>query len=139
MVYVDTNTAINVLLISSNEIDYKRIQRQLLDPTLLNCRLFHFSNVESAISKINSSQSNIDIIILDLSVALNPSDKEVCQSLNALSEEMKVVLLTDYVDETVSLELYKTLGVAAQTNRNKYYELQSLLRTVLNTESLAVH
>jgi DNA-binding NarL/FixJ family response regulator len=134
MVYIDTTPPINVLLISNNEIDNKKIQRELMDPTLLACRLFNFSSVDSAISKMEKTKANVDVIILDLSVQFNASDFEVCQNLHAVSENIKIIVLTDFFDDTVSLELYKDLGVAAQTNRNHFSELQNLLRAVLYPE-----
>ncbi|HTK83955.1 MAG TPA: response regulator [Patescibacteria group bacterium] len=121
-----------VLLVSDNQVDVQRIERQFMDTGSLACQMSHCSTIDDAIRHMGNTALKTDIIILDLRLKGTVLPLETYKRMSAGSAQTPIIALTGESDgeHAIGTMLIKA-GAAGQTHRGKFDQLTGLIKSVI--------
>lgn len=121
-----------VLLVSDNQVDVQRIERQFMDTGSLACQMCHCSTIDDAIRHMANKTLRTDVIILDLRLKGTVLPLETYKRMFAGSGETPIIALTgDSGGEHAIGALVVKAGAAGQTHRGKFDQLTGLIRSLV--------
>ncbi len=121
-----------VLLVSDNQVDVQRIERQFMDTGSMSCQMCHCSTIDDAIRHMANKGLKTDIIILDLRLKGAVLPLETYKRMSAGSGETPIIALTgDSEGEYAIGTMVIKAGAAGQTHRGKFDQLTGLIKAVI--------
>lgn len=119
----------SILLVSDNQADIRRVEKQFMDTGALECRLLRCSTISAAKEQLGKEKLNIDIVILDLRLTNAGEPADMYKELQASSKDIPVIILSGDSEEEVRQAQHvakdNALGI---TSRDNFDELVGLIR-----------
>lgn len=123
----------NILLISDNQIDIRRIEKQLMDTGSMDCRLYGCTTISAASMQLAKKGQEIDLIILDLRLQDEAGPEDPYKTLTEnLEEDIPVIVLTgDSAGEQAQADLALAAGASGSVHREQFNNLVRLIGSLV--------
>lgn len=93
----------NILLISDNQIDIRRIEQQFMDKGSLDCRLLRCTTISAANEVMGRKGVTVDAVILDLRLTDATASGDYYGAIREAAGKIPVIILTDGGDDDQSV------------------------------------
>lgn len=121
-----------ILLVSDNQVDIRRIEKQFMDTGALECRLYRCSTIGAAGEQLGKKKFNIDVVILDTRLTNSGEPGDMYKELQISSQDIPVIILTgDSEEELSQAQLLAEGGAFGVTRRDNFDELIDLIRKTM--------
>lgn len=117
-----------VLLVSDNQVDIRRIEKQFMDTGGLDCRLYRCTSIDAALEQLGKKGLVIDIIILDLRLDDAEASGSHIATIKQGAGDIPVIVLTGESEEERShVTSEMSSDIAAHIHKDN---IGSLVRTI---------
>ncbi len=125
-----------ILLVSTDRIDIRKIEMQLMETSSMQYRIFSCGGIAEAQQKLANSNYNPDIIILDMRIANKVPADDVYKQLKTMARGIPVMALTGDSD-TERHQAAALMGADGQnhTDRGHLHELTAVIRSMLSNKN----
>jgi DNA-binding response OmpR family regulator len=124
-----------ILLISTDRIDIRKIEMQLMQVSSMIYHVFSCGDIAEATKKLANNDYTPDIIILDMRIANTTPADDVYKQLTALAHGIPVMALTgDSDDERGQAALLMGSDDQNHIDRGHLYEMTTIIRSMLNNK-----
>jgi CheY-like chemotaxis protein len=131
----DNNFTKNILLVSDNLADIRRIERLFMDTGGLECKLFPCTMINAAIEQLDNKKLNFDVILLDLRLQNKASFEDNFGLLSSHSTNLPMIILTgDSEEEQANALPVIADGAFAQIHQGNLSSLASIIKKALYPE-----
>ena len=125
-----------VLLISDNMPDLRRIEKEFLEASSVNCLLYRSTTISGALEQLGRVNLKIDIVIYDLRLKDASVPLDQYKELEKDGDGVPIILLTgDEEDDIASAKPLLEAGAFGHTHRSEFRMLVQLIRKVIYRET----
>lgn len=130
MEYTDNHR--KIMLVSDNQSDIRRMERQFMDVGGMECRLYQCATLDRALLQLQKKEPEADVVILDLRLKGAGEPAELYKAMQAGARDIPIVLLTDSGDPGRA-QAAPALAAGAQghVDREQFAGLTNLMRPLL--------
>ncbi len=124
-----------ILLISTDRIDIRKIEMQLMEVSSMKYHIFSCGGIAEAAQKLANNDYNPNIIILDMRIANKTPADDVYKQLKTLARGIPVMALTGDSDaEREQAALLMGPDDQNHTDRGHLYEMTTIIRSMLSSK-----
>ncbi|QQG35712.1 MAG: hypothetical protein HYS17_09355 [Micavibrio aeruginosavorus] len=124
----------NIMFITDNQVDIKKIERAFMDIGSMECQLFTCATVDKAVEYIAQRRIAMEMIILDLRSKNVGDPLDLCKEVFEKIPDVLVMALDDKGEgNAVQAAAVKAAGVVEYIDRTQFDELVFRIKKLINT------
>lgn len=121
-----------ILLISDNQVDAHKIERQFMDTGAMECKLYRCTTINAAIEQIVKRNLKVDLVILDIRLHDAGAPEDIYSELKRHSGDIPVIILGgDSIAAHEQTDIIVAAGASGETSRDHFDELVALICRVI--------
>lgn len=129
-------SAHNIMFITDNQVDAKKIEKAFMDIGSMECLLFTCATVDQAVQYIDQRQIAMEVVILDLHIKGGQSPDTLCADVIERIPGVPVMALdVKSEDSTVQAAAIRASGAADYMDRTQFDELVFRIKKLINNKA----
>lgn len=125
----------NIMFITSNQVDAKKIEKAFMDIGSMECLLFTCGTVDQAVQYLDQRQIAMEVVILDLHIKGDESPAALCADVIERIPGVPVLALDSQSEDRAAHETaIRASGAADYMDRTQFDELVFRIKKLINTK-----